>query len=78
MTTSFSGGRSLSTRRQPPTIGKQLVNGQKKKDKGTNSDLQNTTQKTTDRATRTHPNKNRGWTQVLRKGKQFLTPVVLL
>ena len=27
-------------------------NGQKKKDKGTNSDLQNTTQKTTDRTTR--------------------------
>jgi hypothetical protein len=26
MTTSFSGGRSRSTRREPPTMGKQLVN----------------------------------------------------
>ena len=26
MATSFSGGRSRSTRREPPTIGKQLVN----------------------------------------------------
>jgi hypothetical protein len=26
MTTSFSGGRSQSTRREPPTMGKQLVN----------------------------------------------------
>jgi hypothetical protein len=26
MTTSFSGGRSWSTRWEPPTIGKQLVN----------------------------------------------------
>jgi hypothetical protein len=26
MATSFSGGRSLSTRREPPTMGKQLVN----------------------------------------------------
>jgi len=26
MKTSFSGGRSLSTRREPPTMGKQLVN----------------------------------------------------
>ena len=26
MTTSFSGGRSWSTRREPPTMGKQLVN----------------------------------------------------
>ena len=29
-------------------------NGQKKKDKRTNNDLQNTTQKTKDRVTRTH------------------------
>jgi hypothetical protein len=26
MATSFSGGRSQSTRRKPPTMGKQLVN----------------------------------------------------
>ena len=26
MATSFSGGESLSTRREPPTMGKQLVN----------------------------------------------------
>jgi hypothetical protein len=26
MATSFSGGRSLSIRREPPTMGKQLVN----------------------------------------------------
>jgi len=26
MATSFSGGRSWSTRREPPTMGKQLVN----------------------------------------------------
>jgi hypothetical protein len=26
MVTSFSGGRSRSTRREPPTMGKQLVN----------------------------------------------------
>ena len=26
MATSFSGGRSQSTRREPPTMGKQLVN----------------------------------------------------
>ena len=26
MSTSFSGGRSRSTRREPPTMGKQLVN----------------------------------------------------
>ena len=26
ITTSFSGGRSRSTRREPPTMGKQLVN----------------------------------------------------
>ena len=26
MVTSFSGGRSLNTRREPPTMGKQLVN----------------------------------------------------
>jgi hypothetical protein len=37
--------------------------GQKKKDKRTNNDLQNTTQKTTDQATRT-PLKTR-WTRVL-------------
>jgi hypothetical protein len=38
-------------------------NGQKKKYKKTNNDLQNTTQKTKDRTTRTQW----GWTQVLRK-----------
>ena len=42
-------------------------NGQKKRNKRTNIDLQNITQKTKDRATR-----NLGWTQVLRKSKQFL------
>jgi len=41
------------------------------KSKGTINDLQNITQKTKDRVTRTSP-KNRGWTQILRKGKQFL------
>jgi hypothetical protein len=42
-----------------------------KKDKKTNNDLQNTTQKTKDRATWT-PLKTGGWTQVLQKDKQFL------
>ena len=37
----------------------------------TNNDLQNTTHKTKDWATRT-PQKNQGWTRVLLKGKQFL------
>jgi hypothetical protein len=40
------------------------------KDKRTNNDLQNITQETKERATRT-PVKSR-WTQVLRKGKQLL------
>ena len=35
-------------------------NVQKKKDKGTNNDLQNIRQKTKDRATRTPTNRNRG------------------
>ena len=35
-------------------------NGQNKKDKGTNNDLQDITQKTKDRATRTPTNRNRG------------------
>ena len=34
--------------------------GQKKNDKGTNSDLHNTTQKTKDRATRSPPQKTGG------------------
>ena len=42
-----------------------------KKDKRTNSDLQNSTQKTKDRPTRT-PLKSGGGDQVLRKGEQFL------
>ena len=42
-------------------------NGQKKKNKRTNIDLQDITQKTKDRAT-----PNLGWTAVLRKSKQFL------
>ena len=42
-------------------------NGQTKKDKRTNNDLQSTAQKTNDRAPRTW-----GWTKVLWKGKQFL------
>jgi len=46
-------------------------NGQKKKDKKTNNNLQNTEQKTKDRATRT-PLKTSELTQVLRKGMQFL------
>ena len=45
-------------------------NGQKNKDKRTNNDLWNITQKTKDRATQT-PLKP-GWTQVLWKGQQFL------
>ena len=36
----------------------------------TNYDLQNTTQKT--RSNNTNPTKNREWTQVLRKDRQFL------
>ena len=43
-------------------------NGQKKKDKRTNNDLQNTTQKIKDWITRTSLK-----TQVLRKGKQFIS-----
>ena len=45
-------------------------NGQKKKYKRSKNDLQNITHKTKDRVTRTPP-KNRGWTQVFRKGRQF-------
>ena len=41
-------------------------NGQKKKDKRTNNDLQNITHKTKDRVTRT-PLKTGGWTHVLRR-----------
>jgi len=44
-------------------------NGQMKKYKRTNNDLQNTWSK---RSSNTNPTKNRWWTQVLRKGKQFL------
>jgi len=40
--------------------------GKKKKDKRTNNDLQNTSQKTK-RSRNTNITKNRGWTQVLRK-----------
>jgi len=46
-------------------------NGQKKKDKRTNSDLRNATQKTKDR-TNTKPTKKQEWTEVLRKGRKFL------
>ena len=46
-------------------------NGQKTNDKGTKNDLQYTTQLTTDKATRTLLT-NLGWTQVLRKGGQFV------
>jgi len=46
-------------------------NGQRKKNKKTNNDLQNITQKTKDWATRS-PQKTRGWTRVLWKSKQFL------
>jgi hypothetical protein len=45
-------------------------NGQKKKYKRTNSDLQNIYIKL--KIEQHEPTKNRGWTQVLRKGKQFL------
>ena len=38
--------------------------------KRTNSDLQNFTQKTKDRATQTHT-KNQGWTRIFSKGKPF-------
>ena len=41
-------------------------NGQNKKYKRTNNDLQS------NRSSNTNPTKNLGWTQVLRKGKQFL------
>jgi hypothetical protein len=40
-------------------------NGQKGKDKMTNTDLQNTTQKTN-----ANPSRNRAWTQVRRYGKR--------
>ena len=40
-------------------------------DEITNNDLQNITHKTKDLATRI-PLKTGGWTQVLRKGKEFL------
>jgi hypothetical protein len=46
-------------------------NSQKKQDKITNNNLQNSTQKDKDQATRT-PLKIGGLTKVLRKGKQFL------
>ena len=46
-------------------------NGQKKKVKSTNNDLENIKQNTKDWATR-NPLKNRKWNQVLRKTKQFL------
>ena len=56
-------------------------NGKEKKDKRTNNDLQNTTQKTKDRPTQT-PAKKRGWTYVLRKEfavpPPHLTPVVYI
>jgi len=45
-------------------------NGQTKSDKRTNNDLQNSTQRTKDRATWT-PLNYVGWTQVYLKGKQF-------
>ena len=45
-------------------------NGQKKKYKRTNNDLLNIHIKL--RSSNTNLTKNRGWTQVLRKGKQFL------
>ena len=44
----------------------------RQKAKGTNNNLYNTIQKTKDRVTRT-PLKNRGWTQVFRKGGWYLT-----
>jgi hypothetical protein len=43
----------------------------KKKDKRTHNDLQKITHKTKDRVN-TNPTKNRGWTQVPRKSRQFL------
>jgi len=46
-------------------------NGQKKKDKKTNNDLENTSQKTEDRAN--EPTNKRRWTQVLWNGKQLET-----
>jgi hypothetical protein len=46
-------------------------NGQKKKIKSTNNDLENIKQNTKDWATR-NPLKKRKWNQVLRKTKQFL------
>ena len=46
-------------------------NGQTKKDNRTNNYLQNISEKTKDRATRTGT-KNWGWNQMPRKGKQFL------
>ena len=49
-------------------------NGQTKKNQKTNNDLQNTSQKTEDRTSRTHT-KNWGWTQVIRQNKQFLLPL---
>jgi hypothetical protein len=45
-------------------------NGQKKKYKRTNNDLQNIHIKL--RSSNRNPTKNRGWTQELQKGKQFL------
>ena len=57
------------------TIGKSKKNrkhnDEKKRDKKTNNDQQNITQKTKDRVTR-NPVKTWGWTRVLRKGKQVL------
>jgi hypothetical protein len=56
-------------------------NGKKKKDKRTNNDLQNTTQKTKDRSTQTSAQKRR-WTYLLRKEfavpPAHLTPVVYI
>jgi len=46
---------------------RQCNGGQKKRDKRTNNELSNTTQDTIDWIIR-----KRGWTQVLRKDKQFL------
>jgi hypothetical protein len=48
-------------------------NGQKKKDKRTNNNLQNIAHKTKDRVTWT-PQKTLEWTPVLQKGKLFLLP----
>jgi hypothetical protein len=41
----------------------------RKKDKRANNDQQNTTQK---KSSNTNPTKTQGWTNVLRKGTQFL------